>query len=96
MGRNETDYDDRWKVLISDGTYCMWGLCCVGLAKHFRSNKLQKGTIIEVDHFVIGHLNNGSKICVLVDVTVVSSVVEDVENELQNLRNINTIWKSED
>ena len=95
MLQTEKENIERWKITISDGTYIMSGVCSEDLSPKFHREEIKRGSIIALKSFAITTMKDGTKICVLYDVDIIS-IGDPLPHQRGPLRDVNKIWKSED
>lgn len=57
--------DERWKVILSDGTHFLSGMCATQLNSLVHSGAISQHCIIKLSEFILNEMGSGQKICIL-------------------------------
>lgn len=62
--------DERWKVFISDGIHYLSGMCATQLNGLVHNGTISLFSVLRVEDFITNTMGSGTKICILLGVTV--------------------------
>eukprot|EP00571_Detonula_confervacea_P014379 CAMPEP_0172303124 /NCGR_PEP_ID=MMETSP1058-20130122/4695_1 /TAXON_ID=83371 /ORGANISM="Detonula confervacea, Strain CCMP 353" /LENGTH=635 /DNA_ID=CAMNT_0013013833 /DNA_START=117 /DNA_END=2024 /DNA_ORIENTATION=+ len=62
---NKGGGDERWKVILSDGTHFLSGMCATQLNSLVHSGAISQHCILKVNEFIVNTMGSGQKICIL-------------------------------
>mmetsp|Transcript_12965 Transcript_12965/g.20013 ORF Transcript_12965/g.20013 Transcript_12965/m.20013 type:complete len:634 (-) Transcript_12965:1237-3138(-) len=65
--------DDRWKVVLSDGTHFLSGMCATQLNPKVNSGEIAQFAIIKVHEFLVNSMPSGQKIVILLKCELVQN-----------------------
>jgi len=62
---NKGGGDERWKVILSDGTHFLSGMCATQLNSLVHNGTISQHCILQVNEFIVNTMGSGQKICIL-------------------------------
>jgi len=57
--------EERWKVILSDGTHFLQGMCATQLNSLVHTGVISQHCILRVNEFIVNTMGSGQKICIL-------------------------------
>ncbi|KAL9186004.1 hypothetical protein ACHAXT_005242 [Thalassiosira profunda] len=62
---NKGNGEERWKVILSDGTHHLSGMCATQLNGLVHNGTVSANCILKINEFIVNEMGSGQKICIL-------------------------------
>lgn len=67
-GGASTGGEERWKIILSDGTYFCHGMCATQLNDQVHTGAISANCLLRVTDFIVNTMGSGQKICIVLGV----------------------------